>query len=234
MIPLIVGHRGASAYKPENTISSFKKAIQMKADFIELDVRATKDNKIVVMHDATIDRMTDGEGKVKNFTLKELKQFKIKEEKIPTLQEVIDAIKNKVKIIIEIKVKGIEKEVLKTVRKNKVGNDVIIASFYPSVIKNIRNIDTNIKLALIIRVFPIVRQATKLIPYPVHSTLKLKANWLMLFFKDANKDLIKKAHENNLKIGVWTIDKPYLIKKFKELNVDAIVSNRPDMVKKII
>ena len=81
---LRIGHRGARAYAPENTITSFKKAIEIGVDAIELDVRKTKDNKLVVIHDADVKRTTDGEGLVSDFTLKEIKSFSAESgEKIP-------------------------------------------------------------------------------------------------------------------------------------------------------
>ena len=84
----IIGHRGACYYEPENTLRSFKKALKLKCKYIECDVRLTKDNKIVIMHDETVNRTTNGKGSVKDFTLKELKKLNAgKGDKIPTVQE---------------------------------------------------------------------------------------------------------------------------------------------------
>ena len=98
-----VGHRGARAYEPENTLRSFKKAIELGVDAVELDVRKTKDGEIVVIHDADVKRTTDGEGLVSDLTLKEIRELKTeKDERIPTLEETFDFLDKKVKIFVEL------------------------------------------------------------------------------------------------------------------------------------
>ena len=92
---ILIGHRGACYYKPENTISSFRKALQLKCKFIECDVRLSKDKKVVIIHDKNLERTTNGDGLVSKHTLKELKKLDAgNREKIPTLQEYINLIKN--------------------------------------------------------------------------------------------------------------------------------------------
>lgn len=96
MNSLIIAHRGASAYEPENTLRAFKKALIFKPFAIECDVRATKDNKLVIIHDAKVDRTTNAEGFVKEFTFKKIRKLDAgKGEKIPSLQEVLNLIKDK-------------------------------------------------------------------------------------------------------------------------------------------
>ena len=109
---LIIAHRGASGYEPENTLRSFRKAIGLKSDAIELDVQLTKDNKLVVIHDETVNRTTNGKGKVKDLTLRELRKLDAgKGEKVPTLEEVFNLVKRKVKIHVELKGNNIAKPV---------------------------------------------------------------------------------------------------------------------------
>jgi len=92
----IIGHRGACYYKPENTIASFKKALQLRCKYIECDVHLTRDKKVLIIHDKTLERTTNGKGLIKNFTLKELKKLNAgNKEKIPTLQELINLRKAK-------------------------------------------------------------------------------------------------------------------------------------------
>ncbi|KNF09491.1 glycerophosphoryl diester phosphodiesterase [Gottschalkia purinilytica] len=159
--PLIIAHRGASAYAPENTISSFKKAIEMKSDGIELDVQMTKDNEIVVCHDEMLNRTTNGVGYIKDLTLKEIKALdagswyneKYKGEKIPTLEEVFEIVKDK-NILINIELKnifihydGLEEKVVDLIQKKELTDNVIISSFnYPSLIE-IKKINRKIKVA---------------------------------------------------------------------------------------
>src|SRR6478736_2939754 len=100
---LIIGHRGAKGYQPENTLSSFQKALDMKVDGIELDVHLSSDGEIIVFHDETLNRITNGKGDINRYTLSELRDFRIaKEHQIPTLKEVFDLIDKKCFINIEL------------------------------------------------------------------------------------------------------------------------------------
>ncbi|MEM2727493.1 MAG: glycerophosphodiester phosphodiesterase family protein, partial [Candidatus Bathyarchaeia archaeon] len=130
MLELRIGHRGAKGYEPENTILSFKRALELGVNAIEFDVRRTKDGEIVVIHDAEVDRTTNGKGLVGELTLSEIKSLSTeKGEKIPTLEEALDFLDRKSKIFIEIKEVGIEEKVLEIVRRKGLEDNVIIISF---------------------------------------------------------------------------------------------------------
>src|SRR3972149_5853795 len=147
---LRIGHRGARAYEPENTLRSFKKALEIGVDAVELDVRKTKDNQLVVIHDADVKRTTDGKGFVSELTLKEIKEFSAeKGEKIPTLKEALDFLDKKVKILIELKEAGVEEKVLEAVRKNGLQKNVIITSFLEDALRKIRELDKEVETGLI-------------------------------------------------------------------------------------
>ena len=137
----IFAHRGASAYAPENTLEAFSMAMEQGADGIELDVQLTKDGEAVVIHDETIDRVSDGKGYVKDYTLKELKAFSFNNHmetyagtRIPTLQEVLELVKpGEMKVNIELKTgifwyPDIEEKVLEIVTKNEMESRVIYSS----------------------------------------------------------------------------------------------------------
>ena len=117
----IVAHRGGAGDAPENTLLAFKKAIDLGCDVVELDVRLTKDNQVVVIHDDDIDRTTNGRGKVAKMTLKQIKKFNCEEkQKIPTLQEVIDLCKGKIDIYIELKAEKTAKPVYDLIIENDI------------------------------------------------------------------------------------------------------------------
>ena len=104
-----IAHRGASAYEPENTLRSFRRALDMGADLIEFDIRMSSDGHLIVIHDKKVDRTTDGTGLVREMTLGQLKKLDAgKGEKIPTLEEVIDFGKGKTRFVIELKEGGVE------------------------------------------------------------------------------------------------------------------------------
>jgi glycerophosphoryl diester phosphodiesterase len=108
---LRIGHRGARAYAPENTLTSFKRAIEIGVDAIELDVRKTKDNQLVVIHDSDIKRTTNGKGLVGELTLAQIKGYSAEEdEKVPTLKEALDFLDKKVMALVELKEMGIEEQ----------------------------------------------------------------------------------------------------------------------------
>lgn len=146
--PIIIAHRGAMGYAPENTISAFKLAIELGANALELDLRQTKDSIPVVLHDATVNRTTNGEGNVKYFNLKELQKLdagswfdkKFKDEKIPSLQEVIDELNDSIILIIELKegnetYPGVEERIVTLVKENEIESRTILKSFDPNVLR---------------------------------------------------------------------------------------------------
>jgi glycerophosphoryl diester phosphodiesterase len=114
---LRVGHRGARAYAPENTLASFKKALEIGVDATELDVRKTRDGELVVMHDADVKRTTNGKGLVSDMSLAQIKALSSDGDKVPTLGEALDFLSGKVIVFIELKEQGCEEQVLAEVRK---------------------------------------------------------------------------------------------------------------------
>ncbi|MEH7428122.1 glycerophosphodiester phosphodiesterase family protein, partial [Priestia megaterium] len=140
-----IAHRGASAYAPENTIAAFDKAVEMKADYIEIDVQRSKDGKLVVIHDTTVDRTTDGSGKVGNLTFNELRNLDAGSWKgeqfagaqIPTFDEILDRYHGKIGILIELKAPelypGVEENIagkLKEQNLDKPQNEKIIVQSF--------------------------------------------------------------------------------------------------------
>jgi glycerophosphoryl diester phosphodiesterase len=200
---LRIGHRGAKAYAPENTLTSFKKALEIGVDAVELGVRKTRDNQLVVIHDADVKRTTDGEGLVSELTLKEIKGFSAMEgEKIPTLQESLDFLDKKVKVLIELKEEGIEEQVLSIVHERGLKKNVVIVSFLEEALKKVRALDKEIETGLIYAKHK----------NPVKAALELKANYLLALYRFTHTANVEKAHQNGLKIIVWTINKPQELK----------------------
>ena len=127
---LKIGHRGARAYEPENTLRSFQRAIEIGVDAVELDVRKTKDNELVVLHNADVNKTTNGSGSVNELTLEEIKRLVIeKDEKVPTLNEALDFVGKRVIVLVELKETGIEEKPLDLIRQKGLMDNVIIISF---------------------------------------------------------------------------------------------------------
>ena len=217
---LKVGHRGARAYEPENTLRSYKKAIELGVDAVELDVRKTKDGKLVVIHDADVSKTTNGRGLINELTLKEIKALETeKGERIPTLEEALDFIDKKVKILIELKEVGYEKKVLELLKKKGLQN-VIIVSFLEDALKKVRELNKKVETGLIY-----VKHKN-----PIKAALELKANYLLPLYAFTHTANVQKAHENGLKVIVWTINDVEKAKEFIKKGVDGIASDRPDIL----
>jgi glycerophosphoryl diester phosphodiesterase len=220
---LRIGHRGARAYEPENTLRSFKKALEIGVDAVELDVRKTKDNQLVVIHDADVKRTTNGKGLVSELTLTEIKAFSTdKGEKIPTLKEALDFLDKKVKILIELKETGVEKQVLTAVSERGLQKNVIIVSFIEEALQKVRKLDNEVETGLIY-----ARHKN-----PLKTALELKANYLLPLYRFTHTANVQKAHENGLKVIVWTINKPEEVAEYAKKGVDGIASDKPDILAK--
>lgn len=218
----IIAHRGASAYEPENTLRAVKRALELNAKMIEVDVRLSKDEQIVVIHDESVDRTTNGKGLVKNLTLKELRKLDAgKGEKIPTLQEVINAVRKKAILIIEIKVLNIEDSIVRTIEKEGIENEVIVTSFNHHILKRIKNLNPTIKTGVIFKCHPIKS---------VDLALNANAESLFPEYRYLSKEMVNEAHKNNLRIFPWTIDDPSIANELIEIGVDGIVTNKPDLL----
>jgi glycerophosphoryl diester phosphodiesterase len=220
-IMLRIGHRGAKAYEPENTIRSFKKALEIGVNAVEFDVRKTKDNQLVVIHDAEVKRTTDGKGLVSELTLKEIKEFSAeKGEKIPTLKEALDFLGKKVKVLIELKETDVEKQVLAAVHEKGLQKNVIVVSFIEEALRKVRELDKEVETGLIY-----VKHKN-----PVKAALALKASYLLSLYRFTHTANVQKAHENGLKVIVWTVNKPEEVKEYVKKGVDGIASDKPDIL----
>lgn len=220
---LIVAHRGASAYEPENTVRSFEKAFQLGADFVELDVRLSRDGWLVVIHDDAVDRTTNGSGLVRDLTLKELKVLDAgKGEKIPTLKEVLELFREtKHRFFIEVKEPGLEEKLLETIIGYEAQDKVVITSFYHTVLKKIREKRKDIKCGAIFACQPV---------NPEKLAIAAKASILLPKLQYVNAEMVNRAHKNNLNIIPWPINDKKDARKI-DLDVDGIVTDKPDILK---
>ena len=221
LVMLRIGHRGARAYEPENTLRSFRKALEIGVDAVEFDVRKTRDNHLIVIHDADVKRTTNGKGLVADLTLKEIKDLSTeKGEKIPTLEEALEFLDNKVKILIELKEQGYEEKVLSTIHSKKTEKNIIITSFLEPALAKTRELNKTIETGLIYAKHK----------NPVKAALELKANYLLPLYRFTHTANVEKAHENTLKILVWTINTKEEAAEFVKKGVDGIATDKPDIL----
>jgi glycerophosphoryl diester phosphodiesterase len=217
---LKIGHRGAKGLVIENTLESFKKAIEFDVNAIEFDVRKTKDNALIVIHDENLKRIWNKNILVKNCELRTIKE--ISNDKIPTLEEALDFLDKKVeKILIEIKEAGAENLIYETVKNFKLINRVIFISFLEEVLINLRKIDKKIDLGLIYVKYK----------NPIEFIKSLNAVYLLPFYKFVHTKEIENAHKNKVKLLVWTINNENEIKSYYQKGVDGIASDFPNLFK---
>ncbi|MCS7229237.1 MAG: glycerophosphodiester phosphodiesterase family protein [Candidatus Kryptonium sp.] len=236
--PLLIAHRGLSAIAPENTLSAFKIALRHKADMIELDVRITKDGTPVVIHDAKVNRTTNGTGKVKDLYLWLLRELdagswfhpKYKGEKIPTLEEVLELFAKKVPINIEIKSSSLKdritEKVLAIVFEKQCEDKVLISSFDPRILKKIKKLTNEIPTAFLYH-YPVYFN-------PIKTLKNLGTVALIHNYKFTTPNLVKKIHSAGFKIFVYTVNKPEDIKRMINFGVDGIITDDVRLAKRIL
>lgn len=218
---LKIAHRGASAYEPENTLRSFKLAFDMKADMIELDVRMSKDGHLVVIHDRTVDRTTNGHGYVKDMALAELKKLDAgKGEKIPTLEEVIELGAKKTKFAVEIKERGTEKKAVSLIKEYNLLDDVFVISKNGEFLKNVKALEGRIRTCLI-TVFSCAS---------INYGRKSLADAVAPFHLFITKALVKKVQRSRLLLFTWVVDSEKRALWMKDIGINGIVTNRPDII----
>jgi glycerophosphoryl diester phosphodiesterase len=235
---LKIGHRGARGYEPENTLISFKKAISMGVDFIELDVHLSKDNNVIIMHDRTLNRTTNGRGRISEKTLKEIKSYRTdKNQPIPTLQEVIDSLKGKTRFNIGIKNVAATKHVAEIIKKNRIEKKVLVASKHPESLIEMKKILPRVETALVYKIANnLIRKIFFVMMIPLAKLLILKkakdtkVDYIQLNYLLATRNTIKRLQEQGYKVNVWTVNNQRTIKKMIERGVDGIISDYPDRI----
>jgi glycerophosphoryl diester phosphodiesterase len=215
---LKVGHRGAKAYETENTLESFRKAIDLGANAIELDVRISGDSKLIVIHDDNLKKVFGKDVQIKEATLEELKQ--LTDNRILTFDEALRFIDRKVeKILVELKETGYERDVLDIIRKEKLEDRVIVVSFHEEALAHVRELDKKIETGLIYTKFK----------KPIDAALKLNAQYLVPLYRFVHRRDIAKAHKSNLKVIVWTVNTIIEVQNFIAKDVDGIATDKPDI-----
>jgi glycerophosphoryl diester phosphodiesterase len=233
----VIAHRGFSGIAPENTLIAFQKAIDVGADYFELDVHKTKDDSLVVIHDYDLLRTsTKGiKGVIAEMNYADLAQVGVgapaafgdtfEDVKIPTLREALILAKGKIKVCIEVKVIDIEESVLKTVHDLKVNNEVIIFSFYYPVLEKFRKLDSEI---------PILYLKGTADAMTIEEAKAINAAAIGVGSGTVvNEKFLSFAHEKGLDVWQWTVNNEAKMKELVGCGIDGIITNYPDIALKI-
>lgn len=225
---LIVGHRGACGYEPENTLPSFQRALDLGVAMVELDVYICATGELVITHDDDVNVTTDGHGKVVDMPFEDLRKLKVKGKgQIPTLQEVIELIDRRIPINIELKGPGTAKPVAQVVKKylenGWKSKDFVVSSFDHNQVAEFKKLCSDIKTGVLFS----WRNTPNDIAY---IALQHYANFIGLDLKAVTQDLVKLGHDAGYPVYVWTVNDKVTADKMKNFKVDGIFSNYPDQV----
>jgi glycerophosphoryl diester phosphodiesterase len=233
---MIIAHRGFSGHFPENTLLAFHEALKLPIDAIELDVRKTLDGVLVVIHDETVDRITQGSGHVSELTWDTIKGLdagirKGKEftgEHIPTLDEALELINGKTKLLIEIKEPGTETQIVEILRRHDALEWVNLVSFHADALVSAKTMVPQISCTLIGG--EPVGLSDEVFSDFVHTAFSCNANSITVHYSALNAERIRYCHERYLFVGAWTVDKEYLMKELFSIGIDAVASNFPNII----
>lgn len=226
---LVIGHRGAMGHETENTITSIKKALVLNVDMIEIDVFKISSGEIVVFHDDTVERLTNGIGNIEDYSFEELNKLVVTgNHKIPLLTEVIDVIDRRVPLNIELKGAGTAKDVNAIIQKYieekewKL-NDFLISSFNWDELKVMRKANNKIGIAVLIE------DENPLNAIPLAKELHAVA--INPDYEKLNLEIANTIREAGFKIFPWTVNEPQAILKMKRIAVDGVFTNYPERIK---
>ena len=235
----IIAHRGASAIAPENTMAAFEAAILLGADGIELDVHQTKDGVLVVMHDETVDRTTQGRGRIVDMTYDEIALLDAGYrhssayigEKVPKLSDVLERLQTThLQLNIELKTdqihyEGIEASALSLVKAIGMFEKTIFSSFYHPSLKVLQAIDSHVQTAMLCPLY-----------HPVQAK-EAKAFGAQAIHPDArliHQAYCEAANHEGILLRPYTVDEPHHIQALYALHVDAVITNKPDIARQAI
>jgi glycerophosphoryl diester phosphodiesterase len=219
---LRIGHRGACGHAPENTLASIEEAIALHCDLTELDVRQTVDGSLVLLHDARVDRTTNGTGPLAKMAIEDVQKLDAGGgQRIPTLEQALTVAHGRIGLILEFKTKGLAYCVYDRVRTTGFSGELIYASFLWDELQLIRQVDPKAKtLALFNRVTQ----------NPVSLALRIGATHVGLPFDTALDCVVEALHQAHLQVFVYTVNLPADIARMQALGVDGIISDYPERI----
>jgi glycerophosphoryl diester phosphodiesterase len=239
--PLNFAHRGASSEAPENTLAAFLLAAELGADGIELDVQLSRDQEVVVIHDLSLEATTDGQGPVREKTLAELKELDAGSrfdpafagQRIPTFQEVLEAVGHRLLLNVELKSvslrdDGLAAQVVRIIEDHHLLDRVVVSSFNPLPLRQVKRLNPWIPIGLL---------------YAPDNPVYLRRPWFrhLLQFEalhphhsQVNERYMRWARDHGYRIHTWTVDDPGRMWQLMQLGVDIIITNRPDLLHQVL
>ena len=235
--PWIIAHRGASGHAPENTFAAFERAVQLGAAFIETDLQLTRDAQFVAIHDAYLDRTTNGRGSVHEYTLAELRELdagkwfdrEFMGQRIPTLDEILDFARERdVVFYLEIKYNsawGMHQTLVGELGKPENAARTIVISFDAATLDSLRRLEPAIMTGLL------VGNGTGA---PVKAALDVGARQLCPHIDLVTPELVERAHRADLQLVTWTVNEAGQMRAAMDVGVDGIMTDLPDRLRAVV
>lgn len=222
----VIGHRGAAGLCPENTVTSFRRAVDLGVDVVECDVYLTRDEHLVVLHDATVDRTTNGHGAVADLTLPELVSMRCEGgEHIPTLEEVLDSVCGKAAMAIELKADGAEGPCVDLIRRRGLVETTTFICFALERLVRVRELEQKaVTGALFMRVGETAIDAAR----------EIGANIVDVHFSQLSPELLHQAHAASQEVWIWTVNEEADLRGMMRLGPDGITTDRPDRLRGLL
>lgn len=229
----IIAHRATYYNEPENSLSGIRSCINYKVDYAEIDVQETKDGTVILMHDYNLKRLTGLNKKVSDLDYNQIKKLNIHShgfqslgyEKIPTLNQVVTSSKGKLNLIIEIKPYGntndLTKKVVAIMEKNDIVKTSMVHSLSYGILLNVKRLDPNITTGYIVT-------------NPIKNLSLMNVNFFSIKQNILNPNLIKTIHQSHKRVFVWTVDNSSNIKYAINLNVDGVITDKPETLKNLL
>ena len=223
---LVIAHRGASAYYPENTLKSIGNAVSMGSDIVEIDLKVTKDGQIVLMHDDTVDRTTDGKGRVGDLTLKQLSGLDAGgAERVPSLEEAMEFMGgSEAGIMFDISSSGYERRLVEVIREYDFETRSIVSGAHEP-LRAIKALDQSLRIA------PSFDTATD---EGIMEAKDMAAPIFNCRHASVSRDIVDRAHLNGLLVIVWVVNDVKNIWRMIEMGVDGITTNCPDVLRQLV
>lgn len=249
--PLIVAHRGGAALAPENTLAAFQNALRIGVDMVECDVHLTKDGEVIVMHDFAVSRTTNGSGEIGELTLAEIKKLNaaakfpggsFPAQSVPTLGELLDLVKGKAGVQIEIKLgagnsryPGIERQVVELIKARGMMDSVLIISFDFPTLQEVKAIEPRLQTGALVNTTwmssRMLAAPERIVAEAIEAT---GADYFLPPFGTVVPALVTAVHGRGLKIGTWTVNVPQDMQRLAGYGVDAITSDQPDVLRQTL
>ena len=217
---LRIGHRGAGGHAPENTLDAIERGIALHAHLVEFDVRATSDGQLVLLHDATLDRTTNGHGLIADQLWRDVRQVIGGDgQPLPLLADALRVASGRTGVIIEIKAERIAKQICRTVREVQFSGPVIYTSFLHDELLAVRRENPQAQTMALIEAVPVNRTAFATDAQAIH---------VGVAFEVLTPSFLKSLHDRSLRVFVYTVNEPADIQRAKAMGVDGIISDYPE------